>query len=116
LQALDKGKAAAVTTRVTTKDKYSGEEIFEAISTIFVRGSGGFGGKRVGNGMISFALKVFKLIFGKDLGPATASNIPPKRKPDAIVEEKTLPSQAALYRCVFLAVCIKIGQPLNTLF
>jgi multifunctional beta-oxidation protein len=33
-----------------------------------------------------------------DRGAATALNKPPARKPDAVVEEKTLPIQAALYR------------------
>lgn len=33
-----------------------------------------------------------------DRGAASAINTPPKRKPDAVVEEKTVPSQAALYR------------------
>ncbi|KAF8896265.1 peroxisomal hydratase-dehydrogenase-epimerase [Infundibulicybe gibba] len=82
LEVLDKGKAAAVTTIVETRDKRTGELIFENQSTVFVRGAGGFGGKRNGN----------------DRGPASAANIPPKRSPDAILEEKTSPSQAALYR------------------
>ena len=50
LEVLDKGKAAAVTTIVETKDTVTGKVIFENQSTVFVRGSGGFGGKRVGNG------------------------------------------------------------------
>jgi len=33
-----------------------------------------------------------------DRGAATAVNKPPSRKPDAVVEEKTLPQQAAIYR------------------
>lgn len=33
-----------------------------------------------------------------DRGPATAANDPPKRKADAVVEEKTTNAQAALYR------------------
>jgi hypothetical protein len=33
-----------------------------------------------------------------DRGPATAANEPPKRKADAVIEEKTTGSQAALYR------------------
>jgi hypothetical protein len=40
---LDKGKAAAVTVAVNTKDKSTGETIFESESTVFLRGSGGFG-------------------------------------------------------------------------
>ncbi|KAF6757262.1 multifunctional beta-oxidation protein [Ephemerocybe angulata] len=82
LEVLDKGKAAAVTTIVETRDKHTGELIFENQSTVFIRGAGGFGGKRAGKGR----------------GPATAANVTPKRNPDAVVEEKTCPTQAALYR------------------
>ncbi|TFK27206.1 peroxisomal hydratase-dehydrogenase-epimerase [Coprinopsis marcescibilis] len=82
LEVLDKGKAAAVTIIVETKDKTTGEVIFENQSTVFIRGAGGFGGKRS----------------GKDRGAASAANSPPKRQPDAVVEEKTTTSQAALYR------------------
>ncbi|KAK7041718.1 hypothetical protein VNI00_009007 [Paramarasmius palmivorus] len=82
LEVLDKGKAAAVTSIVETRDKKTGNLIFENQSTVFIRGSGGFGGKRS----------------GKDRGAASAANEPPKRKPDATMEEKTFTSQAALYR------------------
>ena len=37
-----------------------------------------------------------------DRGAASATNTAPKRAPDALMEEKTSPSQAALYRCVTL--------------
>jgi multifunctional beta-oxidation protein len=47
---LDKGKAAAVTAIVTTKDKHSGKVVFENQSTLVIRGSGGFGGKTKGIG------------------------------------------------------------------
>jgi multifunctional beta-oxidation protein len=50
MEVLDKGKAAAVTTIVHTKDKGTGKLIFENQSTMFIRGAGGFGGKRVGRG------------------------------------------------------------------
>ena len=50
MEVLDKGKAAAVTAVVVTKDKHSGKVIFENQSTVFIRGSGGFGGKRTGKG------------------------------------------------------------------
>jgi multifunctional beta-oxidation protein len=50
MEVLDKGKAAAVTTIVHTKDKATGKLIFENQSTMFIRGAGGFGGKRVGTG------------------------------------------------------------------
>ncbi|CAK5268548.1 unnamed protein product [Mycena citricolor] len=82
LEVLDKGKAAAVTIVVETRDKKSGQVIFENQSTVFIRGSGGFGGRRS----------------GYDRGPATAANAPPKRAPDAEIEEKTTATQAALYR------------------
>ncbi|KAF8951075.1 hypothetical protein BDZ97DRAFT_1685793 [Flammula alnicola] len=82
LEVLDKGKAAAVTTIIETRDKHTGNLIFENQSTVFIRGAGGFGGKRAGN----------------DRGAASAANTPPKRSPDAVIEEKTSTSQAALYR------------------
>ncbi|GJJ08297.1 hypothetical protein Clacol_002508 [Clathrus columnatus] len=82
LEVLDKGKAASVRCISETKDKSTGKVLFENQQTVFIRGSGGFGGKRT----------------GRDLGAATATNEPPKRQPDAVIEEKTLPSQAALYR------------------
>ncbi|PPQ69163.1 hypothetical protein CVT26_003537 [Gymnopilus dilepis] len=82
LEVLDKGKAAAVTTIVETRDKNTGTLIFENQSTVFIRGSGGFGGKRTGS----------------DRGAASAANTPPNRSPDAVIEEKTSTSQAALYR------------------
>ena len=102
MEVLDKGKAAAVTAIVETKDKHTGKVIFENQSTVFIRGSGGFGGKRSGKGVyficqkpVQDSLKTFHLT---DRGPASAENAIPKRKPDAVVEEKTLPVQAALYR------------------
>ncbi|CAG7851957.1 Peroxisomal hydratase-dehydrogenase-epimerase Short=HDE; AltName: Full=Multifunctional beta-oxidation protein; Short=MFP; Includes: RecName: Full=2-enoyl-CoA hydratase; Includes: RecName: Full=(3R)-3-hydroxyacyl-CoA dehydrogenase [Serendipita indica DSM 11827] len=82
LEVLDKGKQTAVTAIVYTKDKASGKLVFENQSTVVLRGSGGFGGKKT----------------GKDRGAASAANVPPKRAPDAVVEERTLSSQAALYR------------------
>ncbi len=82
IEVLDKGKTAAVTLRVITNDKATGKPIFENQSTVVLRGSGGFGGKKNGS----------------DRGPATAVNTPPKRAPDATVEEKTTLEQAALYR------------------
>ncbi|WWC69102.1 uncharacterized protein I206_103038 [Kwoniella pini CBS 10737] len=81
MEVLDKGKTAAVTVQVLSKDK-SGEVVTENQSTVILRGSGGFGGKKNGS----------------DRGPASALNTPPKRKPDAVVEEKTTPEQAAVYR------------------
>jgi multifunctional beta-oxidation protein len=79
---LDKGKAASVTIGTTTKNKANGEVIFENQATVFIRGSGGFGGPSK----------------GADRGAATAVNTPPNRSPDTVVEEKTSEDQAALYR------------------
>ncbi|GAA5933750.1 hypothetical protein JCM10213_008583 [Rhodosporidiobolus nylandii] len=81
-EVLDKGKAAAVTTITLTKDASTGELLCENHSTVFIRGAGGFGGRKTGG----------------DRGVATALNKPPSRAPDAIVEAKTLPQQAAIYR------------------
>ena len=44
---------------------------------------------------LAYALALHSLA---DRGPASAANAPPKRNPDAVIEEKTSPSQAALYR------------------
>jgi acyl dehydratase len=102
LEVLDKGKAVAVTSIVETKDKATGKVVFENQSTVFIRGSGGFGGKRNGKGRSWFCLA--RLIrdaadgWFSDRGAASATNNPPKRAPDAVVEEKTSESQAALYR------------------
>ncbi|KAH9809682.1 hypothetical protein DFH28DRAFT_904457 [Melampsora americana] len=82
LEATDKGKAASVVVIVHTYDKDSGTLLFENQGTLFIRGSGGFGGRKV----------------GKDRGAATAVNKPPNRSPDAIAIEKTDSNQAAVYR------------------
>lgn len=82
LEATDKGKAAAVVSITHTYDQESGDLLFENQSTMFIRGAGGFGGKKSSS----------------DRGPATALNKPPSRQPDAVVAEKTEPKQAALYR------------------
>ena len=50
-EVLDKGKAAAVTVVVETRDKTSNNLIFENQSTVFVRGSGGLGGRKIGKGV-----------------------------------------------------------------
>lgn len=82
IEVLDKGKAAAVTTLTTTVNKNTGEPVFENQMTTFIRGSGGFGGKKT----------------GRDRGNASAANKPPSRPADKVVSEKTTESQAALYR------------------
>ncbi|KLO13482.1 hydroxysteroid dehydrogenase [Schizopora paradoxa] len=82
MQVLDKGKSTVMSTHVEATDSDSGKVICESVVSVVVRGVGGFGGR----------------IKSKLSGPAFAPNDPPKRKPDAVVEEKTLPSQAVLYR------------------
>jgi 3-hydroxyacyl-CoA dehydrogenase/3a,7a,12a-trihydroxy-5b-cholest-24-enoyl-CoA hydratase len=72
----DKGKNALVVTAVTTTDEGGRELAYNEITT-FVRGAGGWGGDR---------------------GPSAEANMPPSRAPDAVVEEKTTPNQALLYR------------------
>jgi multifunctional beta-oxidation protein len=60
MEVLDKGKAAACTIIVQTKDKATGDVIFENQSTLFIRGAGGFGGRRTGKGK-SRAASIFLL-------------------------------------------------------
>jgi hypothetical protein len=97
VEVLDKGKTAAVTFKVVTTDKGSGEVLCENQSTIILRGSGGFGGKKNGSGELC-CLRDSDEADSSDRGPATAQNNPPSRKPDAVIEEKTTLEQAAIYR------------------
>lgn len=71
----DKGKGAVVVTEVKTFDSKGALLAINEVNT-FVRGAGGWGGER---------------------GPNTDVAIP-ERAPDVVIEEKTDPSQALLYR------------------
>jgi acyl dehydratase len=71
----DKGKAAVVELEVESKDE-QGEAVFTNTFTLFLRGEGGFGGER---------------------GPDRAES-QPTRAADHVIEKKTLPQQALLYR------------------
>ncbi|KAF2264046.1 NAD(P)-binding protein [Lojkania enalia] len=82
IEVVDKGAAGVVVTGTTTKDANTGEDIFYNESTVFIRGSGGFGGPKKGG----------------DRGAATRVHKPPQRAPDTVVEEKTTEEQAAIYR------------------
>lgn len=82
VEVVDKGNAGLVVTGSTTKDKNTGKDLFYTEATVFVRGSGGFGGNKK----------------GADRGAATRAYKAPERKPDAVVEEKTSEDQAILYR------------------
>ncbi|ORY00487.1 NAD(P)-binding protein [Basidiobolus meristosporus CBS 931.73] len=80
IDILDKGKGVVVVFHVETVDE-TGDVVFENESSVFIRGVKGVGSKHA-----------------KDRGAATASNEPPNRKPDVVIQEKTNESQAALYR------------------
>jgi acyl dehydratase len=71
----DKGKAAVVVTEREVRDT-DGQPLWTAVSSIFARGEGGFGGER---------------------GPSDKIELP-DRDPDLVVETPTLPQQALLYR------------------
>jgi acyl dehydratase len=72
----DKIKGALVVTETETVDA-KGKPLFKNVFGAFARGEGGFGGDR---------------------GPSGQRNVPPDRKPDKVVEMKTLPQQALIYR------------------
>lgn len=74
----DKGTGALVVLEVVSTLEETNEPLFSNRSGVFVRGEGGFGG---------------------DSGPASR-NKAPDRGPDHIVETRTLPQQALLYRMV----------------
>lgn len=82
VEVQDKKNAAVVINGSTTKDKKTGKDVFYNESTVFIRGSGGFGGSAK----------------GADRGAASKVYKPPQRKPDTVVEEKTTEEQAAIYR------------------
>jgi multifunctional beta-oxidation protein len=82
IEVVDKGAAAIVKSGITTVDKATGKDVFYNEMTVFLRGSGGFGGLKKGS----------------DRGAATDANAIPKRAPDVVVEEKTTEEQAAVYR------------------
>jgi acyl dehydratase len=71
----DKGKAALVVFEVKTSEK-GGAPLFTNRFSLFLRGEGGFGG---------------------DSGPRVGNDAP-QRAADLVVESKTLPQQALLYR------------------
>lgn len=73
----DKTKATVMVIQTDAVDKESGDLIFRVITNLFIRGIGGFGNK----GKIKISIP-----------PA------PKTNPDHVIEEKTLPNQAFLYR------------------
>lgn len=73
----DKGKKGATVLLETESRDSKGDVVFRNLSTVFIRGIGGFGG---------------------DKGPAPPDFSPPKREPDAVFEQKISRDAAALYR------------------
>lgn len=71
----DKGKGALIELEAETRDE-AGDVVYYNVFGTFIRGEGGFGGEK---------------------GPAPG-NEPPERAPDKVVEMKTLPQQALIYR------------------
>lgn len=79
---LDKGKASIAIVGTTTKDAETGEDVFYNEFSLFLRGSGGFGGPTTRSVR----------------SDASAVYATPDRDPDKIQEEQTSVDQAALYR------------------
>ncbi len=75
-EVYDKGKAAVLGVTADAVDA-NGEKIFSLHLTMFIRGSGGFGGER---------------------GSSDPVNVPPERAPDHVIHDKTTLQQAAIYR------------------
>ncbi len=73
----DKGSGALVELEVRADDRASGRPLFAALTSLFVRGEGGFGGKR---------------------GPERPQLVPPRREPDLELSYPTLGVQSLLYR------------------
>ncbi|TVR21111.1 MAG: MaoC family dehydratase [Ilumatobacter sp.] len=71
----DKGKAAVVVTESTAT--MDGEPLYTTMSSVFIRGEGGWGGDR---------------------GPSGPQNVPPDRDADHEVTYQTSPDQALIYR------------------
>lgn len=82
IEVADKGKAAVVVVGIDTKDASTGEDIFYNEMSLFIRGSGGFGGSRAREAK----------------SPGNVSYEIPKRAADRVAEEKTTRDQALLYR------------------
>ena len=73
----DKGSGAVVVGESTSIDPATGNTLFVATTSLFIRGEGGFGGDR---------------------GPSGSSRAVPDREPDEVVTYSTRPDQALLYR------------------
>jgi acyl dehydratase len=72
----DKGSGALVVSEAIASDRDSGEPLLSTMSSVFIRGEGGFGGDR---------------------GPSSSWQRP-DRSPDHLASSQTRPDQALLYR------------------
>ena len=75
----DKGKGAVIETTSTSVDAETGEPRFDTVSSVFIRGAGGFGGERGPS------------------GPRHGREVP-DRSPDHVVTYATREDQALTYR------------------
>jgi acyl dehydratase len=73
----DKGKGAVVEITNVSTDVSTGEPLFRTVSSMFIRGEGGWGGER---------------------GPSGPRNVPPDRAPDHEITYATRQDQALIYR------------------
>ncbi|MDP1805185.1 MAG: MaoC/PaaZ C-terminal domain-containing protein, partial [Acidimicrobiales bacterium] len=73
----DKGSGAVIAMEGSAVDAATGEPRWKTMSSIFIRGEGGWGGDR---------------------GPTGPRNVAPEREPDHVVSYQTLPQQALWYR------------------
>lgn len=84
VDVIDKGSAAVVVTGATSVDVKTGEELFYNEATLFIRGSGGFGGAAA-------------TATARRRQAAVASSAVSKA-PDSVATEATSKDQAAVYR------------------
>jgi acyl dehydratase len=73
----DKGKSAVIEMTSASVETATGAPMFSTVSTVVIRGAGGFGGER---------------------GPAAGASVLPDRAPDAVAEMATRADQALIYR------------------
>ncbi|KAF3003936.1 hypothetical protein E8E14_002837 [Neopestalotiopsis sp. 37M] len=85
VDVIDKGSAAVVVTGATSVDVKTDEELFYNETTLFIRGSGGFGGAAA-------------TATARRRRAAVASSSAVSRAPDSVATEATSKDQAVVYR------------------